>query len=144
MNVVGHNSNTSPRESLLCHGAPRQVGRQSTALGYTPGRAGRGRDRPTIGSTMTSLPITSLPYVLGVAIGLVPATPAPGAEIMFYEHPRFGGRSFSANQTIPNFAGVGFNDRAGSVIIRSGSWQLCSDAYFRGRCVTLNRGEYPT
>jgi hypothetical protein len=77
-------------------------------------------------------------------MGLVLATPAAGAEIMFYEHPRFGGRLFTANQTIPNFASVGFNDRAGSVIIRSGSWQLCSDAYFRGRCVTLNRGEYPT
>lgn len=69
---------------------------------------------------------------------------AGAAEITFFEHAGFRGRTYSSNQTVPNFADVGFNDRASSVIIRSGTWQLCSDAYFHGRCVTLAPGEYPS
>ena len=79
-----------------------------------------------------------------MALGLAAAFPAAGADIVFYEHGGFRGRSFVADQSISNFANIGFNDRASSVIIRSGTWQLCSDAFFRGRCVTLAPGEYPT
>ena len=67
---------------------------------------------------------------------------ASAAEITLWEGPGFRGRSFSASQSVPNFADVGFNDRASSVIVRNGNWQLCSDNYYRGRCVTLRAGEY--
>jgi len=79
-----------------------------------------------------------------LALGLATALPAAGAEIVLYERDSFRGRYFISGQTIANFVNIDFNDRAASVIIRSGSWQLCSDAYFRGRCVTLGPGEYPT
>lgn len=79
-----------------------------------------------------------------VLVGFAAALPAAGAEITFYEQEGFRGRAITVNQSISNFANVGFNDRAASMIVRSGSWQLCSDAYFRGRCVTVSRGEYPT
>ena len=72
------------------------------------------------------------------------APPVFGAEIVLYERDGFGGRSFSISQSISDFANIGFNDRASSVVVKSGSWQLCSDAFFRGRCVTIGRGEYPT
>ena len=81
---------------------------------------------------------------LVIALGLAAAFPATGADVVFYENDAFRGRSFVADQSISNFADVGFNDRASSVVIRSGTWQLCSDAFFRGRCVTLAPGEYPT
>ena len=79
-----------------------------------------------------------------VALGLLLALPAIAADIVFYERDGFQGRSFVSDETVSNFANFGFNDRASSVVIRNGSWQLCSDAYFRGRCVTLPPGEYPT
>jgi hypothetical protein len=69
---------------------------------------------------------------------------AAGPDITFYQLDGFQGRAYAANQTISNFADIGFNDHANSVVIRGGAWQLCSDAYFRGRCVTLNPGEYPS
>lgn len=81
---------------------------------------------------------------LVMALGLAAAFPAAGADIVFYEHDGFRGRSFVSDRSISNFADVGFNDRAASVVIGSGTWQLCSDAFFRGRCVTLAPGEYPT
>ena len=75
--------------------------------------------------------------------GTVAAAAAAAGEITFWDAPGFAGRSFSANQAISNFADVGFNDRAVSAIVRGGTWQLCGDAYFRGRCVTLGPGQYP-
>ena len=77
------------------------------------------------------------------ARGLATALPATDAEIVLYERDSFRGRSFVSGQTISNFANVDFNDRAASVIIRSGAWQLCSDACSRGHCVTRIRGQYP-
>jgi hypothetical protein len=67
---------------------------------------------------------------------------ASAAEITLFEHDNFGGQRFSANDVIQNLGNSGFNDRASSVVIREGAWQLCDDAYFRGRCVTLQPGRY--
>ncbi len=36
-----------------------------------------------------------------------------------------------------------FNDRAESIIVRDGVWEVCTDAQFGGRCVRLQPGEYP-
>lgn len=79
---------------------------------------------------------TNLPWLgrVLVALGLFLAVPVASADILFYEQDGFRGRSFVADQTISNFANLGFNDRSASVIVRSGSWQVCTDAYFRSRC----------
>ena len=86
------------------------------------------------------------PFLAGIPLIFAWAAPALAAapDITFYQLNGFQGRAYAANQTISNFADIGFNDRANSVVIRGGAWQLCSDAYFRGRCVTLNPGEYPS
>jgi uncharacterized protein YcfJ len=36
----------------------------------------------------------------------------------------------------------GFNDRASSVVVDHGRWEVCEDARFEGRCVILRRGSY--
>jgi len=81
---------------------------------------------------------------LAVLIGCATAMAAVAADITFYGQDNMRGRSFTANGPIDNFEGTGFNDRASSLVIHGGSWQVCSDAYFRGRCVNLARGEYPS
>ena len=63
-------------------------------------------------------------------------------DITFFEFPDFGGRRFAASYAVPNMGETGFNDRASSVVIHNGSWQLCTDSHFRGRCVTLEPGQY--
>ena len=65
------------------------------------------------------------------------------AQIVFYEHEGLRGRVFSADRRIDNFEDYGFNDRASSAIVESGEWEVCDDAYFRGRCVTLRPGLIP-
>jgi len=80
--------------------------------------------------------------LLGCA-SAVAATAVFAQAITFFEYDNFGGRRFGENNAIANFEQYGFNDRAASAIINYGQWQLCTDAYFRGRCVTLNPGQYP-
>jgi hypothetical protein len=69
---------------------------------------------------------------------------ASAADLTLYGRQDFRGRELRANDTIVNLANSGFNDRASSAVIRGGVWQLCEDAHFRGQCVTLGPGEYPT
>jgi hypothetical protein len=64
------------------------------------------------------------------------------AQVTFYEHEGFRGRVFAADRPIANFAAYGFNDRASSVVVDRGRWEVCEDAGFRGRCVVLRRGSY--
>ena len=78
------------------------------------------------------------------AVLVTSATTAATAQISLYEGERFGGRNYSSDHSVSNLAQAGFNDRAASVVVRGGNWQICSDAFFRGTCVTLGPGEYPT
>lgn len=64
------------------------------------------------------------------------------AAIELYEHDDFAGRVFRANGATPNLQPQGFNDTASSIVIHSGRWEVCSDAEYRGRCVTLDPGRY--
>ena len=74
--------------------------------------------------------------------GSFPGWGDSGGDAVLYEHADFQGRSISVNDSMANLSSQGFNDRASSVVIRSGRWQLCSDGDFRGQCVTLGPGEY--
>jgi uncharacterized protein YcfJ len=66
------------------------------------------------------------------------------ADVTFYEHEGFKGRSFSTEKQVDNFKSVGFNDRASSVVVDRDWWQACEDALFGGRCVFLRPGRYPS
>ena len=79
-----------------------------------------------------------------VLIGCLTAMAAVAADITFYERDGMRGQSFTANGPVDNFDGTGYNDRASSLVVRNGSWQVCTDANYRGRCVTLARGDYPS
>ena len=69
------------------------------------------------------------------------ATPA-AAQVTFYERAGFEGRSFTTERQVGNFADIGFNDRASSVVVSGELWEVCDDARFRGRCVVLRPGRY--
>lgn len=62
--------------------------------------------------------------------------PTPSLELVLYENMRFGGRPFpvtGAMSTLP-----GFNNRAESLRVNGGLWELCERPGFRGRCVTVS------
>ena len=47
---------------------------------------------------------------------------------------RFSGAGVRINGAEPDLSRLRFNDRASSITLRSGAWELCTDANFRGRC----------
>jgi len=74
-----------------------------------------------------------------------PAPPADynaAAQITFYQAQGFEGPSFTTEKQIGNFDRFGFNDRASSVVVLGGRWEVCEDARFAGRCVVLRPGRY--
>ena len=87
---------------------------------------------------MSALWKTAL-LVAGVAVA-AQAT----AQITFYEHEDFAGRSFTEKQAIANFKRYGFNDRASSAVVARDRWEVCEDVRFGGRCVVLRPGRYPS
>ena len=72
---------------------------------------------------------------------LIVATHA-AAQVTFYEGEGFRGRAFTTSTRIGDFGRNGFNDRASSVVVDSGRWEVCEHARFEGRCVVLRRGNY--
>jgi len=85
---------------------------------------------------MHRLPIA----IFGLACACLPSLGS--AQVTLYEQENFHGRSFAVNATISNLDRHGFNDRASSIIVERGDWQVCEDAEFRGRCIVLRPGQY--
>ena len=85
-----------------------------------------------------------LGQTLSAGIALLASLTALAGEITFFEYPDFGGRRVTLRASMSNFDPAGFNDRAASMVIRDGTWELCTDAYFRGRCASFGPGEYRT
>lgn len=69
------------------------------------------------------------------------AAPA-AAQVTFYEHDNFEGRSFVARRAVENLARAGFNDLASSVVVGPQRWEVCTDAGYRGNCTVLRQGSY--
>jgi hypothetical protein len=70
--------------------------------------------------------------------------PALAQQAVLYEGRDFRGRSVTITQPAPNLGYHGFEDRASSMFVMSGTWEICSEPYFRGQCRTYGPGEYPT
>jgi hypothetical protein len=81
------------------------------------------------------------PWLALVAMAFAGA--ASGAEITLYEHANFAGLQLILRGWTPDISRVGFNDRASSIVVADGRWELCTDADFKGFCQTFTRGEYP-
>ncbi|MGZ5200978.1 MAG: beta/gamma crystallin-related protein [Telluria sp.] len=76
------------------------------------------------------------------AVALTLVAQAAQAQISLYDREGLHGRVFSTERPVRDFSRVGFNDRATSLIVESGRWEVCDDANFRGQCMVLRRGTY--
>lgn len=54
--------------------------------------------------------------------------------ITLYDGAGFRGEAVSFSAAVAQLPRARFNDRAGSVAVQGGSWELCSDSNFRGHC----------
>jgi hypothetical protein len=67
---------------------------------------------------------------------------AETAGITLYEAPNFQGASLAISEANSSLIRQNFNDRAASLIISSGNWEVCEDVNYRGRCQRLGPGSY--
>jgi len=86
---------------------------------------------------------SSVKRIAVAAVFGLAATAALAGEIILYEQPGFQGRRMTLRGTTSDLDRTQFNDRAESVVVRDGVWEVCTDARFGGRCVRLQPGEYP-
>src|SRR5215208_747099 len=97
----------------------------------------KAHDGPGTISHWRTLMNRKLKSALAVA-ALLAATHA-AAQVTFYEGEGFRGRAFTTNSEVGDFARKGFNDRASSVVVDHGRWEVCEHQRFKGRCVVLRR-----
>ncbi len=62
--------------------------------------------------------------------------------IELFSGPSFRGRSLVLDRNAAFMAGTGFDNRAASVIVNEGVWQLCTEPRFQGDCRTFGPGRY--
>jgi len=86
-------------------------------------------------------PIAISKIVVGATLALAASAVFAG-EITLFEGPDFQGRRLTIRGTMSNLDRTDFNDRADSIAVRDGVWEVCTDAYFKGQCVRLQPGEY--
>jgi hypothetical protein len=63
----------------------------------------------------------------------------PAASVILFEDIDFKGRTLEVASDTLNLTVNGFNDKASSIRVNGGRWQLCVDANFRGHCTILDK-----
>lgn len=63
-------------------------------------------------------------------------------SIELYGRPGFGGRTLTLERDAPTLENTGFDDRAASVVVKEGTWQLCQHPGYAGSCRTYGPGRY--
>jgi len=66
----------------------------------------------------------------------------PVAQVTFYEHESFNGRSFTTEREVGDFRRAGFQNMASSVDVVGERWEVCENFGYSGRCVVLRPGRY--
>jgi uncharacterized protein YcfJ len=79
-----------------------------------------------------------------LAVSSVAFAAQAAAQVTFYENENFQGRSHTTQSRVVNAERGGFNNRVSSVIVVGQRWEACDDARFRGHCVVLRPGQYPS
>jgi beta/gamma crystallin len=90
---------------------------------------------------MTNSRRTKLGFAVAAALSLVAASAAAG-QLTLYARPGFQGQNMTTTTGLPNLPRSAFNDVASSAIVVDGTWEACTEAYYRGRCAQIVPGNY--
>jgi uncharacterized protein YcfJ len=84
----------------------------------------------------------SLPFAAGFAAALLAGQVA--AQVTLYEYEGLRGQVFTADRPISDLTRYGFNDRASSIIVQHGQWEICEHQNYQGQCMIVRPGQYPS
>ena len=101
---------------------------------------GRG---PSVNSSMENAMTIHQSCRLALTLGLALLAPSLFAgEIALFDGENFQGANVVFRDAVPDLEPTGFNDRAASISVRDGTWEVCFDANFQGACMRLAPGDY--
>jgi hypothetical protein len=69
-------------------------------------------------------------------------SPEPIAEITLFVGTGNSGRSQTFRSDQRNLSSYNFSDKAQSILINGGQWELCQDSRYRARCEVFSPGQY--
>jgi hypothetical protein len=98
-------------------------------------------DRSISSTRMIQAPNAGVPVAIQDGTFPAGAPETPHSVIMFSSED-FRGETFRANGDMENLRNTSMNDRAGSIFVRAGRWEFCTDSRSRGTCLTLGPGSY--
>ena len=75
-------------------------------------------------------------------LGALLATGANAADLTLYANDDYQGRALGVVIDERQLGVLNFDDRASSLVVDKGTWVLCSDEDYGGRCLTLGPGRY--
>ncbi|OBV39288.1 beta/gamma crystallin-related protein [Janthinobacterium psychrotolerans] len=71
-----------------------------------------------------------------------PGRPGNSGAVLLFPDAGMRGQPVRLDGEVRDLNRYRFNDRAQSIVINYGRWELCADANFRGRCVVMGPGNY--
>ena len=74
-------------------------------------------------------------------LAAIAATSLAG-QMTLYPRPAFQGRGMTTSDTLADVRASPSGDAGMSVVVSDGTWEACTEAYFRGRCTELVPGNY--
>lgn len=73
----------------------------------------------------------------------IPPTPGQsGDAVVLYEHSNFDGRALGLNNAVARLGEFDFNDKASSMLVQRGRWQLCEHSDYGGECWSFGPGRH--
>ena len=89
-------------------------------------------------------PHMKTPFLSAAGFAMLLVAQSATAQMTLYDGEGLRGHVFTANNAISNLERYGFNDRASSVVVQRGEWEVCEHANFQGNCMVLRPGQYPS
>lgn len=83
-------------------------------------------------------------FTIGIGMAIAGAAGLAAAQVTLYEGTDFQGYSFSPRKQVNDLNRQGFNDQASSAVVIGTPWEVCPESKFRGPCVVLRQGRYPS
>ncbi len=78
------------------------------------------------------------------AASTTPTAARNAGDIVLFAANEYAGASQPLDESQTDLHADALQGKATSTVIASGTWELCQDTFYRGQCVTLGPGKYPS
>ena len=89
-----------------------------------------------------TIKMKTIQYALLCATTVLAHAAVQAGEMTLFQDDHFRGRSVNVRNDVNDLLRLDFNDKASSIVVRSGSWEVCKDSNFRNSCRVLQPGRY--